>query len=206
MRKALQSGLQAMQIQASEHQIQMMLDYLDLLIKWNKIHNLTAIKDPEEMVTLHILDSLSVLPYIKGPKVLDVGSGAGLPGIVLAIMLPNIDFVSVDTRGKKIQFQVLAAASIGLSNFKAEKNRIEMFKVEHPFDQIISRAFSSLSSFLTWTKHLIANEGEWLAMKGQKPKDEIAELGQEPDQTISLNVPNFSGERHLLVFKGQEDD
>lgn len=202
MRQALESGLQSMQIQATQGQIQSMLDYLRLLIKWNGTHNLTAIKAPQQMVTLHLLDSLSILPFIKGPKVLDVGSGAGLPGMVLAIMRPDIEFISVDSRGKKIQFQTLAAAHLGLNNFKTENARIEQFRVDDAqrFDQIISRAFSSLSNFLSWTQHLLKVDGQWLAMKGQNPLDEIQELNLQPDQTKTLQVPHFSGQRHLLIF------
>ena len=199
--QTLESGLQKMQINATEMQIKQMLGYLELLTKWNKTHNLTAITDPSEMITLHLLDSLSVLSFIKGPRVLDVGSGAGLPGLILAIMLPDIHFMSVDSRGKKVQFQMHAAASLGLNNFTAENARIEKFQTEQLYDQIISRAFSNVSNFLFWTNHLIDRKGQWLAMKGRYPVEEVQQLKQEPNQTNELFVPEFDGERHLLIFQ-----
>ena len=204
MRDILEAGLKDLAIDASEQQIELMLQYLDLLTKWNKTHNLTSITDPADMVTLHILDSLSVLSYITGPSLLDAGSGGGLPGLVLAIMLPEVDIVSVDARSKKIQFQTLAAAELQLENFQAVHARVEDIDAELPFDQVISRAFSSLLNFTDWTVNLIAPDGQWLAMKGRVPNEELAELqeerGRKPVAIEKLKVPNFNGERHLLIF------
>ncbi len=205
MRKNLESGLESLSIDATEQQIQSMLDYLGLLVKWNNTHNLTAITDPYAMVNLHLLDSLSILKYIKGPSLLDVGSGAGFPGVVIAIMRPDIQVSSIDSRGKKIQFQTLAASTLGLENFTAIQSRVENYTTENPFAQIVSRAFASLDNFISWSKHLIADDGEWLGMKGQLPEAEIDEIKQR--QSISkieiheLELPNFIGERHLLTFK-----
>lgn len=205
MRKSLESGLESLSIDATEQQIQSLLDYLGLLVKWNNTHNLTAITDPYAMVNLHLLDSLSILEYIKGPNLLDVGSGAGFPGVVIAIMRPEIQVSSIDSRGKKIQFQTLAASTLGLENFTAIQSRVENYTTENSFAQIVSRAFASLDNFISWSKHLIANDGEWLAMKGQLPEAEIDEIKQR--QSISeieiheLKLPNFIGERHLLTFK-----
>ncbi len=205
MRKSLESGLESLSIEASEQQVQKLLDYLGLLVKWNNTHNLTAITDPYAMINLHLLDSLSILKSIKGPTLLDVGSGAGFPGVVIAIMRPDIQVSSIDTRGKKIQFQILAASNLGIDNFHAIHSRVEKYKTETPFDQIVSRAFASLNNFIDWTKHLVAEDGEWLAMKGQFPLDELEELKQSqamsPISTQVLELPNFIGERHLLTFK-----
>lgn len=204
MRAILKSGLDAMSITANEQQIDAMLLYLDLLSKWNKTHNLTSITSPEDMVTLHILDSLSVLPYITGPSLLDAGSGGGLPGLILAIMLPDVDIVSVDSRSKKIQFQSLAAAELKLENFQAVHARVEDIDAEQPFDQIISRAFSSLLNFTDWTVNLIAPDGQWLAMKGRHPTEELDELMQErqrqPVAIENLKIPNFNGQRNLVIL------
>lgn len=204
MRDILESGLKELAIDATEQQIEKMLKYLELLTKWNKTHNLTSITDPNDMVTLHILDSLSVLSYITGPSLLDAGSGGGLPSLVLAIMLPDVDFVSVDARSKKIQFQTLAAAELELENFQAVHARVEDIDAELPFDQIISRAFSSLLNFTDWTVELIAPDGQWLAMKGRLPSEELEEILEERDRKPvaieQLKIPNFNGERHLVIF------
>lgn len=204
MREILEAGLKDLVIDATEQQVDKMLQYLEMLEKWNKTHNLTSITDPVDMVTLHILDSLSVLPYITGPSLLDAGSGGGLPGLIIAIMLPDVDIVSVDTRGKKIQFQAHAAAELGLENFQAVQARVEEIDAEQPFDQVISRAFSSLMNFTDWTVELIAPNGQWLAMKGRLPTDELAEIQEErervPVAIEKLKVPNFNGERHLIIF------
>lgn len=204
MRDILEAGLKDLAIDATEQQIELMLKYLDLLGKWNQTHNLTSITNPKDMVTLHILDSLSVLSYITGPSLLDAGSGGGLPGLVLAIMLPEVDIVSVDARSKKIQFQTLVAAELQLENFQAVHARVEDIDAELPFDQIISRAFSSLLNFTDWTVNLIAPDGQWLAMKGRLPNEELAELeeerGRKPVAMEKLTVPNFNGERHLIIF------
>ena len=205
MRKNLEEGLEKLSISVSEQQIQTMLDYLALLIKWNNTHNLTAITDPYAMVNQHLLDSLSVLYAIKGPTLLDVGSGAGVPGMILAIMRPNVQVFSIDTRGKKTQFQTLVASSLGIENFQVVHSRVEDYKADGGFAQIISRAFSSLENFIVWTKHLLADDGEWLAMKGQLPNQELEDLKQSQSMTPikieTLELPNFIGERHLLTFK-----
>lgn len=204
MRQTLETGLKKMVIDASEQQIDLMLRYLDLLAKWNNTHNLTAITDPNDMVVLHLLDSLSVMPYITGPSLLDAGSGGGLPGLVLAIMLPEVDVVSVDARSKKIQFQTLVAAQLQLKNFQAVHARVEDIDAELPFDQIISRAFSSLLNFTDWTVNLITPDGQWLAMKGRLPHEELAELkkerGREPVAIEQVKVSDFNGERHVIII------
>ncbi|MGH1541408.1 MAG: 16S rRNA (guanine(527)-N(7))-methyltransferase RsmG [Arenicella sp.] len=193
-------GIEQLGLIVSEQQQLQMLDYLALLLKWNKTHNLTAVSDPEQMVLLHLLDSLSILPHITGPQVLDVGSGAGLPGVVIAIMRPDIQVFSIDARNKKIQFQTLAAMQLGLSNFTAIHSRVEDYQSPVAFAQIVSRAFASLSDFVELTEHLLAERGLWLAMKGQYPKKEIAELDVSKVRVSDvgeLQVPGLGAQRHL---------
>lgn len=200
----LRSGLAQLAIQASEDQIQAIEQYLELLFKWNKTHNLTAINSLQQAIELHVLDSLSVLPYITGPRILDVGSGGGLPGMLLAILKPQCEFVSVDARDKKIQFQSLAAGQLGLENFTAVHSRVEAFSDTELFDQIIARAFSSLANFTSLTQHLLARDGEWLAMKGQYPEEELADMDPQIVklvQTTELQIPGNNATRHLLHLK-----
>ena len=163
-----------------------LIAFVHLLNKWNKTYNLTSIRDPQEMITLHLLDSLVMLPYFSQQdikRVLDVGTGGGIPGIPLAICLPDIDFVLMDARGKKIRFIQTAIAQLGLKNVRAIHSRVEEYQIEEneqPFDRIISRAFASLEDMLTLCQHLcrkeVHNNGKFLAMKGQIPKEEIAQL------------------------------
>jgi len=200
MYERLKAGITALDIDVSDEQAQRMLDFADLLIKWNKTHNLTAITQQEDVVDLHLLDSLSVLSFVTEKRILDVGSGGGFPGIVLAIMLPETEVVSVDTRGKKIQFQLLAANKLGLKNFHAKQARIEEFTDESGFSQIISRAFSSLENFTAWTDHLLQESGEWLAMKGKLHEEEVEQLVANEIEIHPLTLPNNVGERHLLLI------
>lgn len=198
-------GLNNLGLQSEKAQIDKLLDYLQLLTKWNKTHNLTAIIDLDKMIDLHLLDSLSVLKHIKGPTLLDVGSGAGLPGLIIAVFRPDIQVSSIDTRGKKIQFQQFVASELDLDNFHSIHSRVEEYQVKKRYQQIISRAFSSLDNFLSWTKHLLEDDGQWLAMKGQIPHDELKELLDKQDLSPTmiepLQVPISVGERHLLTFK-----
>ena len=201
----LRNGLQELDIDFTEQQVQQLKSYLVLLSKWNQTHNLTAITEMQQMIDLHILDSLSVMPAITGVNLLDVGSGAGLPGLMIALFRPEVQITSIDTRGKKIQFQQLAATTLGLQNFQAIHSRVEEYQPAMVFDQIISRAFSSLENFINWTKHLLNHDGEWLAMKGQLPEEEIQALRDQfdlaPDSIMPLSVPNVTAARHLLTIK-----
>jgi len=203
-------GLQQLKVAFDDQHIEQLKNYLVLLAKWNKTHNLTAITDLQQMIDLHILDSLSVLSVINGENLLDVGSGAGLPGLIVAIFKPEIQVSSIDTRGKKIQFQQLAAATLGLHNFQAIHSRVEEYQAPIFFDQIISRAFSSLENFTQLTKHLLSVDGEWLAMKGQLPEQELLVLaetyGIQPLLIKALSIPNVMTERHLLIFKPKNNE
>lgn len=183
---------------------QRLLDYLALLQKWNKVHNLTAVRDPEEMVTLHLLDSLAVLPHVKRGRLLDVGSGAGLPGIVLALTNPDLRVNTLDSVGKKASFMRQAKAELGIANLEVIGGRVETYKPEYKFDTIISRAFSEISDFIRLTRHLLREGGEWLAMKGVYPHEELAQLKGVDFEVIELSVPGLSARRHLVFLRAVE--
>ena len=197
----LQQGLQQAGIDLPEQVQQKLLDYLALLQKWNKVHNLTAVRDPEEMVTLHLLDSLSVLPHVKAKRLLDVGSGAGLPGIPLALCLPDLQVTVMDSSHKKASFMRQAKAELGIANLEVVCGRVENYRPEQLFDIVISRAFSDLAEFVALTRHLCAPGAEWLAMKGVYPYDELAQLKIQPAQVIPLMVPGLQAQRHLVFLK-----
>lgn len=200
----LMQGLDTLDVSYGEQAVGNLVSYMHLLAEWNKTHNLTAVDDLEEMLSLHIFDCASIIPYIKGSTLLDVGSGAGLPGMVLAILSPALDVTSVETRGKKAQFQMFAANKLGLKNFVVENTRIEDFKPKQKFAMVTSRAFSSLENFVTGSKGAIAPNGRWLAMKGQVPEDELKvlkKMGLKFD-TFALKVPELDAQRNLIVING----
>jgi len=183
-----------------------LLAYLALLEKWNRVYNLTAVRDAERMVSHHLLDSLAALPFFQGEAVLDVGSGGGLPGIPLAIARPELQVTLIDSIAKKTAFLLQAKAELGLHNLKVVTGRVEDFRPEARFDVITSRAFSDLKEFVTLTRHLLKPAGCWLAMKGLVPHEEIAYL---PDWVkVSANhallVPGLEASRHLIVLEPVE--
>jgi 16S rRNA (guanine527-N7)-methyltransferase len=177
--------------------------YLAELYKWNKAYNLTAVRDPQEMVTRHILDSLMANTLLRGSDILDVGTGAGLPGIPLAMVYPNKRLTLLDTNGKKVRFVRHAAGALALSNVEPVQSRVEEFAPERPFTTIISRAFASLADFIAGSQHLLAPEGCLLAMKGKLLDEEIAALppGWIISKTVAVEVPGLIGDRHLLVIE-----
>ena len=202
----LATGIADMCLDVSLETQQKLLAYLVLLQKWNKVYNLTAVRDPLEMVTLHLLDSLSVLPYIKTKNLLDVGSGGGLPGIVLAICLPNLLVTTIDTVQKKAIFMRQVKGELGLDNLQIVHARVESFMPDEKFEVIISRAFSELVMFVNLTKNLLAQNGQWLAMKGQMQHLELAVIELESlkikvRQIIPLTVAGLNAERHLVVLE-----
>jgi 16S rRNA (guanine527-N7)-methyltransferase len=177
--------------------------YLQLLQRWNKVFNLTAVRDPAEMQSLHIADSISVAPYLQGKTCLDVGSGAGLPGIPLAILQPERQFTLLDTNGKKTRFIQQAVLELGLPNVQVVQTRVESWQPAAPFDAIISRAFASLHDFVSFTGKHVAENGILYAMKGRYPASELAELpaGWRVTAQHPLHVPGLDAERHLLEIQ-----
>ncbi|HYG32470.1 MAG TPA: 16S rRNA (guanine(527)-N(7))-methyltransferase RsmG [Methylophilaceae bacterium] len=200
----LDNGLQEAGMTLPQEAKQKLLDYLDLIQKWNKVHNLTAVRDPEEMVTLHLLDSLSVLPFIEGAHLLDVGSGAGLPGIPLAICKPDLKVTVLDSSHKKTSFMRQAKAELGLVNLDVVCGRVEAYQPAQLFNIVISRAFSDLGEFMQLTRHLGNAGTQWLAMKGVYPFEELAQISIKPTQVLPLKVPGLEAQRHL-VFLSPDD-
>ena len=203
----LNQGVEELGLALSDAQLDKLLDYVALLAKWNAVYNLTAIRDPRQMLIQHILDSLSIVPHLAslGPSsVLDVGSGGGLPGIVLAIVLSDWTVTLNDVVHKKTAFQAQAKAELGLTNLSVVTGRVETLKpgVEVPgkFDVIVSRAFAELADFVTLARHLVAEKGAIWAMKGVRPDGEIERLpaGSHAKQIIRLKVPSLEAERHLV--------
>jgi len=180
-----------------------LLDYVALILKWNKVYNLTAIRDEAQAIDLHIADSLTLLPHIKVDRLADIGAGAGLPGIVLAICRPDLQVELVDTVDKKCVFMRQAAGQLGLKNVGVHHVRVENWRPEKPFAAITSRAFAELADFVQWTDHLLAEGGQWLAMKGVYPSDEISRLpeGVRVSESIALKVPGVDVERHLIILQ-----
>ncbi len=195
----LAAGITEMGLQVSPERQQILLDYLALLAKWNKVYNLTAVRDPLEMVTLHLLDSLSVLSYIDGKSLLDVGSGGGLPGIVLAICLPDLQVTTIDTVQKKAIFMRQVKGELGLGNLQVVNARVEEYEAE-PFELIISRAFSDLDLFMALSQHLLAEGGRWLAMKGVSPQQDLEAL-KVKSKVYPLSVAGLDAERHLAIIE-----
>lgn len=181
-----------------------LIAYAGLLAKWNKVYNLTAIREPQQIVTHHLLDSLAVVPQLGAVgRLADVGSGGGLPGIVLAIVCPDLSVTSIEVVGKKASFQQQVRIELGLDNFSVVAERVEAVRPERLFDAVISRAFSSLSDFVMLTSHLLRDGGQWLAMKGVYPEDEIVALphGVGVAASVPLLVPGLAAERNLIVLE-----
>lgn len=197
---ALRSGVIELGIALSQAQHEKLISYIELLHKWNRVYNLTAIRDPQEMVSHHILDSLAVLPHLWAKNWLDVGCGAGLPGLVLAVMRPDWQFTLIDSNSKKTGFVQQAIIALGLVNVTVHCVRIEEFAVEVPFDGITSRAFTELGDFIQKTQHLIAPQGRWAAMKGIAEKElQTVPAGYLVESVISLQVPKIQAARSLVV-------
>lgn len=195
-----------MQLSLTDGQQQQLLAFLALLNKWNKAYNLTAVRDERQMVSRQLLDSLSILPWVTSDHLLDVGAGGGLPGIPLAIALPETSFTLLDSNGKKTRFLNQCVLELGLDNVDVIHGRAEDCQPSEPFAQISSRAFTALENLVTWCGPLLATEGEFLAMKGQFPDDEVAALpaGWQVKSSHSLEVPGADGERHLLLVARAE--
>ena len=196
----LQQGVEAMDLKPSDLPLQSYLSYIELLVQWNSAYNLTAIRDPEKMLAYHVLDSLSILPFIHGNDCLDIGTGAGLPGIILALAKPDTQWVLLDGNNKKTRFVQQAVMTLNLKNVEVVCSRIEKYQAEHRFSTIVSRAFTSLADFYACSHHLLAPGGSLLAMKGPDPEDEISALSAEDVSTkiTSLSVPSVTAGRTLV--------
>jgi 16S rRNA (guanine527-N7)-methyltransferase len=201
LRQRLDAGLSALGVALDDAAIARLIDYVELLERWNAAYNLTAVRDPAEMVTRHLLDSLAILPHVAGATLADLGSGAGLPGIPLAIAAPEREILLVDSNGKKARFLREAVRKLALAKTRVAESRVE--GVAGTFDCITARAFASLGDMLAWGGHLLAPDGRWLALKGRFPDDELAAVPDafEVERTIGLNVPGLDAERHLVVVK-----
>lgn len=206
VQRQLATGIAALGLALPEGAEAKLLAYLALLDKWNRVYNLTAVRDAERMVSHHLLDSLAAAPFFQGERVLDVGSGGGLPGIPLAIARPEVRVTLIDSIAKKTAFLLQAKAELGLGNLNVVTGRVEDYRPAEGFDVITSRAFSDLREFVALTRHLLKPGGCWLAMKGLYPNEEIAQL--PPTVKVSadhaLIVPGLDATRHLIVLEPVE--
>lgn len=193
-------------ISLTDHQKTLLVAYVDMLHKWNKAYNLTSVRDPAEMVVRHILDSIVVAPYLQGHRFIDVGTGPGLPGIPLAIVLPDAHFTLLDSLGKRVRFLRQVQHELKLENITPVQSRVEAYPSEPPFDGVISRAFASLNDMVSWCHQLPGEKGRFYALKGQLPEDEIASLPDDfsVESVEKLRVPQLEGERHLVIIKSNK--
>lgn len=200
----LHDGVKLLPLSLSDEKLSKMIDYLALLHKWNSVYNLTSVRDPKEMVKQHLLDSLSAAHTFKDAKnILDVGSGGGLPGMILAICYPDKRISMIDTVSKKTAFLNQAKAELGLKNVTVYTARVETLQVAEKFDVITSRAFSELCNFINWSAHLLADDGQFFAMKGVSPTEEIERMpaGWQVSAIEVLSVPGLTVERHMIYIK-----
>ncbi|ATJ84766.1 16S rRNA (guanine(527)-N(7))-methyltransferase RsmG [Halomonas beimenensis] len=200
----LDRGLDELGLEVAPSRRDRLLALVGLLHKWNRAYNLTAVRDPQEMVARHLLDSAAVHPFVRGPRLLDVGAGPGLPGLVLAILDPTLEVTLLDSNGKKVRFQRQAVMELGLPNVTPVQARVEAFDAPAGgFDQVISRAFASLGDFVTLSASLPAEDGQWLAMKGPAVEDELGGLPEKVAVVASheLRVPFEAGHRRLVILE-----
>ncbi|PVZ81901.1 16S rRNA (guanine(527)-N(7))-methyltransferase RsmG [Serratia sp. S1B] len=208
MQKKLDSLLSAAGIALPDQQKKQLLAYVDMLDKWNKAYNLTSVRDPQQMLVRHIMDSIVVNSHLVGSRFIDVGTGPGLPGIPLAIVRPDAHFTLLDSLGKRIRFLRQVQHELGLKNIEPVQSRVEEFTAEPTFDGVISRAFASLQDMLTWCHHLpTPGKGRFYALKGVYPENELSPLpaGVSLESVVRLQVPELAGERHLVVLSTRED-
>ena len=203
MKAKLENLLTQAEIQLTDLQKDQLIQLVQLLNKWNKAYNLTSVRDPQEMLVKHILDSIVVSSYLQGDRFIDVGTGPGLPGLPLAIINPTKQFVLLDSLGKRISFIRNAVRELGLTNVEPVLSRVEEYQPEQKFDGVLSRAFASLKDMTDWCHHLPKENGYFYALKGTYQEDEINELNEKYtiQEVIELHVPELIGERHLIVLR-----
>lgn len=204
-RDILTAGLEALPLTLTDTQIEQLLAFIKLLAKWNKAYNLTAIRKLEDMVSLHLLDSLAILPHIHGQRVIDIGTGAGLPGIPLAICLPDVQFTLLDSNAKKTRFVQQAILELKLPNASVYHSRVEDYQPEVGFDTVTTRAFASLPVIIDLTRHLLAENGVVLAMKGQQLAEELAYI-THTTTLIPIHVPGVEAERYLVRIQSTKNE
>ena len=210
LEKQLHDGLKAIPELSADtgHLCSRLLRYIELIAKWNSTHNLTSVRNPESMITRHMLDSLVILPHVSGPGIVDVGSGAGFPGIPVALARPEWQVTLVESNQKKAAFLLQAVLELGLPNISVKQGRVEKIKLENKVDTVVSRAFSSLERFMSLSKHLSENDSDhcrFIAMKGEFPDMELMQLSSEfvVEKIIAVTVPGLKAKRHLVVIRYQ---
>jgi 16S rRNA (guanine527-N7)-methyltransferase len=201
----LNNSLKNCELIVTEEQQQQLIHYVLMMHKWNKAYNLTSVRDPQQMVIKHIVDSIVVAPFLDKIHYIDVGTGPGLPGIPLAIMCPDKQFILLDSLGKRVRFMKQVAYELKIDNIQPVQSRVEDFVPSVEIDGVLSRAFASLKDMLHWCQHLVDSQGVFLALKGQLSADELHSLplGFILQETIKLDVPGLEGERHIVKIKKQ---
>ena len=194
-------GLQRMALKLSDQMIDQLMTYLNLVEKWNRVYNLTAIRERDEMIRLHFLDSLSIFNHVHVKNILDVGSGAGFPGIVLAITKPELKVTVMDSVNKKTTFMQQVKSELALTNLDVVNSRVEDYQPITLFEAVTSRAFSNLKNMMSLTQHTLQKEGMWLAMKSKDVKEELEEFEKNQYTLIPLEVPFINAERYLVILK-----
>lgn len=200
---AFDRAVASLDLKVTEQQKHQLIDFVLLIHKWNKAYNLTSVRDPQQMLIKHIIDSIVVAPYLTKHRYIDVGTGPGLPGIPLSIMHPDKNFVLLDSLGKRVRFMKQAGFEMGLTNIEPVQSRVEQYQSDLPLDGVLSRAFASIKDMLHWCQHLVDSKGEFLALKGQYPEQEIALLpeGFEVVESVELDIPALDGDRHLIKIR-----
>jgi 16S rRNA (guanine527-N7)-methyltransferase len=196
----LKNKLLQTEIKVTEQQQIKLIEFIIMMNKWNKAYNLTSVRNPQEMVLKHLLDSIVIAPYITEKTYIDVGTGPGLPGIPLAILHPDKNFILLDSLGKRVRFMKQVAHELQINNIQAVQSRVEDYVSASPINGVLSRAFASLKDMLHWCQHLVDSSGSFLALKGQLPQQEIDDLpaGFVLKEVIKLSVPGVEGDRHLI--------
>lgn len=203
LNEILLQGCEKLALDITTEQADKLTGYVQRIDKWNKAYNLTSVRDPKQMMVKHILDSLAVTRFVSGKRVIDVGTGPGLPGMPLAIMLPDIEFTLLDSLGKRVRFMKQCAFELGLTNVTPVHSRVEEHEPAQPYDIVLSRAFASLKDMLHWCQHLVDSSGVFFALKGQFPQSEIDEVSDhfQIGSVEALSVPDLTGERHLVTIR-----